>query len=573
MGCIFSKKKQQNRVTATVAIGAVTGDVEAAQIISETSRHADDRVQTLKLINDTNNHANQQQINRLNDSQVMFQPISQVQAFMNNQPMVMNRPFLPSSMNMTPGSYATSSLNRNSETLPFKDNFETHQHQAETYQLQNQQNPFLNTNQAVNQLDQEQQQLLEIDDLENFNGLQETTQRLQQNENIFISPQPKYQAAVINQKSDFAKTGIATNNTKDSLLDRFNSNSDLHQQQTQNNQANNNIVITQQQQVSYPVISSNTNQQLTLQDYENQIFGSIIDTKDLTEKSLINNQEEERMLESQFNQVIKESEEEYKKQQNNLLQQEEDTIQKILKESELMAQNQGLYDQPDYLKQLEEQSQIVLSQVHPLKPLTNKSYGVEWASKNQMKAPALATNIKEKSNLNNENNNQEGGTSSLQEFTVKKKKGIQPTGVKTNPKLNTVLTQIKTVQYFEQKKPSNDAKENKMLELGPIDSVMGLNSKPQTALTGNGWITPQQDSKDNMNIGIGFSTINAALQNQSSLNPSPQNNIDLDELKAFLDDGSLSKAPKKQQYNFGGGLFGDSKQEYSQLSGNFLDFN
>lgn len=39
-------------------------------------------------------------------------------------------------------------------------------------------------------------------------------------------------------------------------------------------------------------------------------------------------------------------------------------------------------------------------------------------------------------------------------ITKKNKKGIQPTGVKTNPNLPPVLsTQIKAVEYIEKKKP------------------------------------------------------------------------------------------------------------------------
>lgn len=67
--------------------------------------------------------------------------------------------------------------------------------------------------------------------------------------------------------------------------------------------------------------------------------------------------------EQQLQQVMRESEQDFQKQQQLLNQeqkQEEDAIQRILKESELMAMAQGEdaggTAQPDYLKQLEETS-------------------------------------------------------------------------------------------------------------------------------------------------------------------------------------------------------------------------
>lgn len=64
------------------------------------------------------------------------------------------------------------------------------------------------------------------------------------------------------------------------------------------------------------------------------------------------------------------------------------------------------------------------------------------------------------------------------------------------------------------------------LELGPMD----LNIKP-SANTTNGWVTPG-DNKDNLNENVSVEHKN--------------NNIDLDELNAFLDEGSLyNNAPKK----------------------------
>ncbi|CDW86178.1 UNKNOWN [Stylonychia lemnae] len=260
-----------------------------------------------------------------------------------------------------------------------------------------------------------------------------------------------------------------------------------------------------------------------------------------------NYQDNQDILDDQLQKMLQESENDFAIEQAKR-QEEEDKINQIIMQSELYDQSDN---SPDFLNQLEQQSQKLKDIVHPLKPIANRNFGVEWDSKGQIKSDTSQYTVFKKEEK------QTPPQPNVTEYTVKKKKkgGAEPTRGNINPKLEPIV-QVKTVQYQEKKKPA--LQEQIIQELGPYD----FNIKPSPNTTNQGWITPlnQQD----------------AVVEDLSIDHK-NNKIDLDELHAFLEDGTLfSNAPKKQQYNYGGGLNdnqGKGNYQYGQLSTNILDFD